>query len=152
MSGKAVLGRRIMDWAFVGLTEEAAERFFGPNKMFAVPDDQAPKKYDSSLGPPIPEGTPLTEFGSLEKGKYYLKLGRSTGVTAGICNGALACCSWTGRNTRRYDHNGKPVDVSQEVTEEFVIVSKKRQRSEYEQASFAESDRLSSTWTARCVG
>lgn len=31
---------------------------------------------------------PITEFGPMERGKYYLKAGRTTDVTAAICNGA----------------------------------------------------------------
>ena len=81
MSGKAILGNKIMDWAFVRLVEPAAESFFRPNAIFPVPPDQMSSLYNPELAIPVPEGTPLAKFGDLEKGQYYLKLGRSTGIT-----------------------------------------------------------------------
>ena len=38
----------------------------------------------STLVPP--EGSPITDFGD---GAYYLKVGRTTGITSGRCNGTL---------------------------------------------------------------
>lgn len=137
-SGKAILGKRLMDWAFVELSDTAAEMFFRPNVMFPVPPDQLPQLYDPDLRIPVPAGTPLTEIGGLEKDQYYLKLGRSTGVTAGICHGALACCNWKGKDRVRYQHDGQQVETSSDVTEEYVIVNKKRGETEHQQASFAE--------------
>lgn len=89
---------------------------------------------NGAAGLPPPEECPLTAFDPLEKGKYYLKLGHSTGVTADLCNGALACCNWTGRNVVRYDHNGEEIINPQEISEEYIIISKRRGL----QASFAE--------------
>jgi hypothetical protein len=76
-----------------------------------------PWLYDPDLGIPVPEGAPLSEFGDLEKDQYYLKIGRSTGVTAGICHGALACCNWKGKDRVRYQHDGQQVELSSNVTE-----------------------------------
>ena len=137
-SGKAILGKRLMDWAFVQLTDTAEENFFRPNIMFPVPPDQMPHIYDSNMGLPAAEGVPVTEFGRLEKDQYYLKLGRSTGVTAGICHGALACCNWKGKDGVRYQHDGQRLESSSSVTEEFIIINKKRRGPDYQQSSFAE--------------
>ena len=136
-SGKAILGKKISDWAFIKL-DGTASHYFKPNKMFAVPEEHQPRRYDPNLGRPLPEGSPLTEFGTLERGGYYVKLGRSTGVTAGICHGALACCHWTGSNRLRFDHNGRKTELSESVTEEFIIMSKTTDQAEYRQSSFAE--------------
>lgn len=138
ISGKALLGRRLMDWAFVQLNETATDAFFKPNVMFPVPPDQMPWLYSSDLGFPVPEGTPLTEFGNLKEGNFYLKMGRTTGVTAGICNGTLACCNWEGKERVRFQHDGQQVKLSSNVTEEFVIVNKKRGTAEHQQKSYAE--------------
>lgn len=138
-SGKAILGGRFMDWAFIQPTETAARKFFGPNTMFPVPSNQMPYLYGANLGFPLPEETPLTEFGRLEKDRYYTKLGRSTGVTSGICHGALACCNWKEKYHIRYQHDGQQVEVSPNVTEEFVIVSKRQVGGDFQQSSFAES-------------
>lgn len=61
----------------------------------------------------------------LEKGRCYLKLGRTAAVTAGRCNGALACCNWAGRDKIHHSHNGKGVSLSDNITREFVISSLK---------------------------
>jgi hypothetical protein len=37
---------------------------------------------DNRLRPEI--GCPLGEFGQLIKGEYYFKIGRTTGITAGV--------------------------------------------------------------------
>ena len=66
-------------------------------------------------------------------------MGRSTGVTAGICNGALACCNWEGKDCVRFQHDGQQVNLSSNVTEEFVIVNNKQGAAEHQQTSFAES-------------
>lgn len=137
-SGKAILERRLMDWAFIQLTDTAAENFFGPNLMIPVPPDQMPHLYDPNMGLPAADGIPLTEFGRLEKDQYYVKLGRSTGVTAGVCHGALACCNWKGKNRTRYQHDGQQIELSSDITEAFVIINKKLREAEHQQSSFAE--------------
>ena len=115
-SGKAILGRIISDWVFTKL-DDTAYHYFKPNKMFAVPEEHQPHRYDPNLGRIRPECSPLTEFGTLEKGGYYAKLGRSTGVTGGICHGVLACCHWTGSNRLRFDHNGRKTELSESAIE-----------------------------------
>ena len=139
VSGQSILGRRIMDWAFVELPDEAAKEYFKPNKMFHAPPGNMPHLSDISFGVPITEGKLLNQVGQLEKDQFYLKLGRSTGVTAGICNGALACCNWQGRDRARLQHDGQQVALSPGLTEEFVIINKKVGQSNSQQMPFAES-------------
>ncbi|RMJ21402.1 hypothetical protein PHISP_07724 [Aspergillus sp. HF37] len=136
-SGKTVLGRRICDWAFVDIPANSASWLFHANRMPHVPSNQAPWRYRAGIGNPAPEGVELTEFGRLEKGQCFLKNGRTSRVTAGICNGARAVCNWTGKGRTRYDHNGKEVVLEQGTTEEYVIVSKTVDQPEREQAPFA---------------
>ncbi|KAF7165297.1 hypothetical protein CNMCM5623_009519 [Aspergillus felis] len=44
-SGKAILGKRIIDWAFVQMNDAAIEKFFQTSRMFPVRDDQQPGRY-----------------------------------------------------------------------------------------------------------
>ena len=80
-SGKTILGKRITDWAFIKL-DGTAYHYFKPNEiLFVVPEEHQPRHYDPNLDASYQNlGSPLTGFDTLEKGGYYVKLGRSTGV------------------------------------------------------------------------
>lgn len=117
-SGFLVNRGRVIDWAFVKLTPEAERRFFRANQMPEVPNNQMPR--GSPSGPPpalVAAGTRLDEFSSLQKGTYYIKQGRTTNVTGGVCNGVVAVCNWQ----TRYDINGNTVNGKDLRTEEFMI-------------------------------
>ncbi|KXG47670.1 uncharacterized protein PGRI_015400 [Penicillium griseofulvum] len=106
VSGKQLRGGRVLDWAFVELSEYAEQQCFRPNRLFAI----TPHFLPSWLIPPQPvmfaqEHSVLGGFGSL---------------SGGICNGPKAYCKW---ETSRYDSSGKPVDMATEPTEEFIIVT-----------------------------
>ncbi|EAW19981.1 uncharacterized protein NFIA_096010 [Aspergillus fischeri NRRL 181] len=138
-SGKATLGKRISDWAFVEMNDAAIEKFFRPNRMFPVRDDQQPGRYKAGpagvyLAPSA--GEPLTDFGPLVKGDVYFKMGRTTGVTTGVCHGTLAICRW--KDCIRYDHIGNKNDLSVTTTEEYIIMSRRLNTTEHTQASFVE--------------
>ena len=47
-------------------------------------------------------------------------MGSSTGVTAGICNGALACCNWEGKECVRFQHDGQQVNLSSITVVKYV--------------------------------
>lgn len=55
--------------------------------MPRVPTSEMPAKHVKGTVNILDEGCTLDEFGALDKGKYYLKVGRSTGLTAGVYNG-----------------------------------------------------------------
>lgn len=65
----------------------------------------------------------FNEFGSLQAGDYCVKNGRTTRVTAGICNGSKAYCNW--KFDERYNPSG--VVMATEATEEFIIVTEESQ-------------------------
>lgn len=136
-SGHALLGRRIMDWAFVQMNDTAIELFFRPNRMFPIPDDKQPYLYKGPRLAPV-AGEYLRDFGPLVEGNVYIKRGRSTGVTTGLRHGPKACVHWTGKNRTRYDHLGHENDLAATVTEEYIIMSKKLKRSKRQQTSFVE--------------
>ncbi|KGO39312.1 hypothetical protein PEX2_029920 [Penicillium expansum] len=89
------------------------------NRMPEVPRNQISQ--DSPSGPTpalVAAGTRLDEFGSLHEDTYYIKQGRTTDVTGGVCNGVLPVCKWA----TRYDINGNSVDNKNIRTEEFMII------------------------------
>ncbi|CAG8890772.1 unnamed protein product [Penicillium egyptiacum] len=115
VSGKQFRGGRVLDWAFVQLSEEAEQQCFRPNRMFTIPPAFLPHQ----LIPPHPlmvaqEHSVLNEFSSLNGGDYCVKNGRTTRVTAGICNGPKAYCKW--KSSTRYNPSGNPVDMATEAT------------------------------------
>lgn len=127
VSGKQFRGGQVQDWAFVQLSTEL-EKYFRPNVMYAVPENFSPSNLNSSSSDSpvlISENRIIRDFGGLEKGAYCVKNGRTTQVTAGICNGAKAYCKLTtsGENNIRYGLDGSPVDLALEESEQFAIVT-----------------------------
>ncbi|OJJ45351.1 hypothetical protein ASPZODRAFT_133998 [Penicilliopsis zonata CBS 506.65] len=139
-SGKTLLGNKMMDWAFVELSKDVEDKYFRPNQMFPVAANMMPRLFRRELGSLggviAPGGSKLTEFGSLVEGQYCTKRGRTTDITAGICNGPKAFCNWSKSQLARYDHDGNPIDPATESTEEFLILSKKANHPSFEQSSF----------------
>ncbi|KAJ5257869.1 hypothetical protein N7497_000827 [Penicillium chrysogenum] len=128
VSGKLFRDNQVLDWAFIELSKEAERQCFGPNRMFTIPPAVLPQL----LIPPPPlmeiqEHNVLEEFGTLRAGDYCVKNGRTTGVTAGICNGPRAYCNWKSSSSR-YDPDGNPVDMTTAATEEFIIVGVESER------------------------
>ncbi|KGO73685.1 hypothetical protein PITC_031150 [Penicillium italicum] len=118
-SGRLVHGGRVIDWAFVELTPDAEERFFRANRMPEVPRNQRPRSSPSGPDPAlVAAGTRLDEFSSLQEDTYYVKQGRSTEVTGGVCNGVLPVCKWM----TLYNIDGKSVDRKDLHTDEFAIL------------------------------
>ncbi|GIK05977.1 hypothetical protein Aspvir_010094 [Aspergillus viridinutans] len=65
-SGKAILGKRIIDWAFGQMNDAAIEKFSRPNRIFPVRDGQQPGRYKAGESRAPSVGEPLTDFGPLE--------------------------------------------------------------------------------------
>lgn len=61
-------------------------------------------------------------FGAITPGEWYFKCGRTTDITAGLCNSVEAYCNWS----EDEDQNMPPQHGSY-YTEEFVILSKKNE-------------------------
>ncbi|KAJ5931667.1 hypothetical protein N7516_006156 [Penicillium verrucosum] len=125
-SGKQLRGGRVLYWAFIELSKHAENQFFRPNRMFKI----APFLLPGQLLPAHPpmmiqEHRVLNEFGSLQAGDYCVKNGRTTRVTAGICNGSKAYCNW--KFDERYNPSGDLVVMATEATEEFIIVTEESQ-------------------------
>ncbi|CAG7973237.1 unnamed protein product [Penicillium olsonii] len=124
-SGLLLHDKQVLDWAFVELTPEAEKLHFKPNIMLKIPDVQIPDFGDRLPYFPVApflSGCPITEFGELEKDRWYFKHGRTTDVTGGICNGSKALCNWKGS---RYTVDGKECQMASHYTEQFVILGVK---------------------------
>lgn len=134
-SGALVYRNRIHDWAFVELSDDTETNLFGPNPIPTVPPHHMPSTY--GIYQPISLLPEPEAFGTLTKGDYYFKQGRTTGVTGGICNGVLTHCNWSNANRARYDELGNPITMP-DTTEEHVIFSKWENLSEIAQGPFCE--------------
>lgn len=132
-SGRLLHENKISDWAFVELTNESATKFFRQNRMPYIQPTHMPEIYGLGLLP-LPARVPLEEFGKLQKGRYYAKQGKTTGISGGVSNGGLTYCNWTER-----DPNHKARNRVLGCTEEHVIFSKKTGVAcNYIQETFAE--------------
>jgi hypothetical protein len=82
-SGRKLFDGRISDWAFVELD---SDRSSFPNTMpsYRSQESQDPRFSIPNVAGP---GTPGKWFEEIQPGEIYLKEGRNTGVTVGICNG-----------------------------------------------------------------
>lgn len=124
-SGKTVTEKvgndppRVLDWAFVEMTDS---RYWGPNVLPPIPSH-------SRLVPEMATGNILSGniplgFGKVVPGEMYFKCGRSTDVTAGICNGVEAYVNWKDSDCIRYDASGQEVNITGGYTEEFAVLSR----------------------------
>ena len=109
------------------------------NVMPHIPPNVRPDKYHSDEGPVVPKGTHLDEFGTLRKGSWYCKVGRSTGFTAGICNGLSAQCQWPSADRIRYDEKGNEVALKEGITKEYIISTETEAAAGREQDIFCKS-------------
>lgn len=55
--------------------------------MPRIPISEMPEKYIKGTATYLNEGNALEECGTHINGNYYLKVGHTTGVTVGVCNG-----------------------------------------------------------------
>ncbi|BCR90580.1 uncharacterized protein ACHE_60466A [Aspergillus chevalieri] len=103
-SGKAISGKRIMDWALIRLVEKSS------SSLCVQQDVRRPRS-------PIPitlwrhrgsrtARVPDCSIRLPGKG-WYAKLGRTTGVTSGLCNKALTYYNWKEKSTIQYGYRGK---------------------------------------------
>lgn len=123
-SGKAVVDRKIGDWAFVGLNGEAFNNDTSRhiNCMPGIPLSEHPVKFGLGYNT-ADEGTVLKQFGTIEEGRWYCKVGRTTGLTAGVCSGLYAYCQWAAEDRVWFDERGQEVETRKGITEEWVILA-----------------------------
>ncbi|OJJ46187.1 hypothetical protein ASPZODRAFT_133190 [Penicilliopsis zonata CBS 506.65] len=132
-SGKGTSRGRIVDWAFISLDQSDFQRNIMPDTRHF----NGPFEGDSHPRFQIKSGYPLTDFGDLVKNEPVFKVGRTTDLTGGICNGVKQLCHWKAADRRRYE-NGEEVQLG-DITEEFVIVGQRKSAGRMEQEIFAEN-------------
>lgn len=120
-SGMGVSGATLLDWAFVEITEPEARKFFRCDQVPQVPVRMRPYIDASKQVHFSFQEEPLNGIGVMEKGEYYVMVGRTSGTQVGICNGTQASCHWR-KNQIRYDEFGEAVDTAR-VTQEYVIIN-----------------------------
>ena len=158
-SGKAwSVHKRILDWAFVAMDPNPVNKdiWSSQGKNQLPPADAAELHLNlhenfvqGSHADPYNPGDPLFSingFTRLEKGKWYFKVGRTTGITAGICHGTKIVLNIFGTETltgarTRYDESGKFLGLSKpaDFIEEYLIVSTKPGQNAAQQRDFCES-------------
>ena len=124
-------GRRVnsiltrIDWAFVGLAQPLHSSLL-LNQLPSIShpglEGRLPQDYGLNQQYLVPaNGIPLyaQEFSSIEKGKWYFKIGRTTRLTVGICHGTEQIINQLG-NTFIDDQEADIVPV---FTKELVIIS-----------------------------
>lgn len=117
-SGATMWRNRVLDWAFVELLDNAT---YEPPTFPRLSDAQNPSRFGLALS--YQEGAPLAGFGELQENEWYVKVGKATGITDGICNGVKTSCRWTTGDSVRYDLEGNKLLVDPKVTEEFVVLN-----------------------------
>lgn len=105
----------IIDWAFVEMPltlKKALKREYLDVNVLPDPSHRSLEKADyletfplaaSHTG--VGDTFVAINFGAMEKGKRYFKVGRSSAITVGVCNGTESEINQTG--SPRYDEDGK---------------------------------------------
>ncbi|KAI9368745.1 hypothetical protein BJX61DRAFT_522498 [Aspergillus egyptiacus] len=129
-SGRTIADNKIADWALIELDAETlkGDSSNHVNKMPFIPTTL--RSFDptipGSTSRPCEEGEVLTEFGTLREGSWYCKTGRTTHLTAGICNGVSTYCNWSTENRQRWskDCSSRQLLVDEDgITEEWAITA-----------------------------
>ncbi|GAD94723.1 hypothetical protein PVAR5_3352 [Paecilomyces variotii No. 5] len=122
-SGIRIMGSKLLDWAFVEITEPNVKKFFRCDLMPRIPYVQRPAMDRGDVISFHHEGGMLNGIEAMKKGDYYVMVGRSSDIRVGRCNGTLISRHWRSGEVR-YNENGDAVQASQ-VTEETVVIGEK---------------------------
>lgn len=149
-SGRAVTkSNRVLDWAFVE-TPAHIQSLFDARRGNLLPQSNAlhgndPEEYDCepTYDPPEPEAF-IQGFSKIEKGQWYFKIGRTTGLTTGVCNGTQTTFRLQGEPVHvLHDKAGmvqRTVKLDQDTVNEYVILNAKHgHRSAFQQQTFCRS-------------
>lgn len=142
-SGEAMSNKKsIIDWAMVDYSN--AQSLQVP--LNQLPDIEHPDLRDNLASsymigeadydvtreaPRFAEG-----FGEIDMGRWYFKIGRTTGLTTGVCNGTKAEVQRAERV--RWDEGGNKVLLDCTTTRELVILGKSNKASEGNAQYFSE--------------
>ena len=118
-SGDAISAKSsIIDWAFIELQHAATI----PQKN-RLPDAKNVRIFDRQSHVVYEDGEVVyaRKFVKIKKDEWYYKLGRTTDLTTGICNGIEVDVQREGQI--RYDETGKKAVLEHKSTRELIIVS-----------------------------
>lgn len=116
----------LLDWAIVQVPSSKVPQP-PPNKLPSTDEVARSGKSARDYGVmgqpyrPMASGEYVGGFSKIEKGSWYFKIGRTTGITTGICHGIEVDVGRQGEV--RYDHSGKKVILGKYTTRELVIMS-----------------------------
>ena len=116
-----------LGWGVVQYIKESNTSSFSCGHVNRLPPRQAlwPIKktpQDYGFDSRYKAGNTIAEmFNVMEKGEWYMKVGRSTNITAGVCNGTVADVVRT--STPHYDEKGKELKMAQTTVKEYVVLS-----------------------------
>ena len=136
-SGRAVtVAKRLLDWAFVEIPEHIQQRI-DPRHGNLLPQandpgfhKNGPLAYECLEQYVAEPDMPLQGFSKVEKGEWYFKIGRTTGITTGVCNGTQSTFRLNSEAPVYvlHDRGGmvdKLVTLDQQTIRELVIVNAK---------------------------
>lgn len=125
-SGKAISAtNNSLDWVFVELDDQI---FDSPGRNLLPLYHLSAVKIPTVITQTVSTegGNHIYDFSEVKKRHWYLKVGRTTNVTTGICHGTEVYCNIIGAKHRtRYDEtNMQPTLVEVDYTEELVILNR----------------------------
>lgn len=144
--------RRVLDWAFVELQDPKAKEHMQPNFLPSLALNLLPSRFIDGADDRIRLIRHVTSIAIMKPGEWYMKNGRTSQVTAGVCNGTAAYLQWPESEKPRYNLNGEEVESPKGAeTKELIILSKARKAVVTQQASFCLSGD-SGSWVINAQG
>ena len=140
-SGQGISDQKsIIDWAFVEVPEAVIRSsplaFSSLNKLPSITELELEFKelgrYEVAYGGSRNPDRPFyaDDFGSIEPGQWYFKSGRTSGITAGLCNGIEADINREGQGYR-FLQSDLSHAMARKCTREFIILSFKSSKDVY---------------------
>lgn len=149
--------KRILDWALVAMDDSPVNRDIWKSsaKNQLPPHREAhgmykhlPDAYGMKDNRYLPGDPPssIDGFSQLERGQWYFKVGRTTGITTGICHGTKIILNTSGTHEltsvrTKYDGSGKCPGPTKPAgfSEEYLILNSKHGTHAAEQNGFCQT-------------
>lgn len=151
-SGRAITeSNRVLDWAFVEIPANI-QSCFDVRRGNLLPQANAPGLYGndpeeyncSQVYSPLQPESFIQGFSKIEKGRWYFKIGRTTGITTGVCNGTQTTFRLQGEPVHVLHSKAgmveRTVKLNKDTVNEHVILNAKHgHRSVLQQQTFCRS-------------
>ncbi|KAK2813313.1 hypothetical protein FQN50_000628 [Emmonsiellopsis sp. PD_5] len=117
---------------------ESSQKLFKTNGMPTVPRLQEHSQHGLNASVKALASQPLDSFRKVTGAWRFLKSGRSTAVTTGICNGFLATYNQSKEDRRWFDSQRDQAEMQPAYMEEFFIFfSKRAYAGQHEKSEFS---------------